>query len=203
MSEQAVVFQYQPGTVVGGYSFSIKNNIITLPGHVERLENAVAREAIQFEATKARSFYVNEVKRLKASGVKVNSVLAKREAITQAREETRTKYSDIWGEVENARKVPFHAPKVVTADVQNTNSHTSTVQAPCLIVICTGNLNQQTKEEAGKFAMNHNRLVMAQTETLSNVPYCIIYTHSSKEALSVIEKCLSDTDPISTFFTKK
>ena len=103
MTEQ-VRFQYQKGIVTGGYSFSVGNNIITLPAYVEDIANARVREAIQHEAEKARRYYIEEVNRLKMLGEKVSTFYAKREATMKAIEETRAKYADIWDEVETAKK---------------------------------------------------------------------------------------------------
>lgn len=99
MTDQPIKFQYQEGIVSGGYSFSAYNNIITLSGFVESLDEKI-REAIQYEAITARSLYVDEVKRLRASGEKVNSVLIKRDATRAARERAHIKYSEVWSEVE-------------------------------------------------------------------------------------------------------
>lgn len=102
----SIKFQYQTGVVTGGYSFSAYNNIITLSGYVEKLENAKIREAIQYEAKTARSFYVDEVNRLKANGEKVNSFIVKQEATRKAKDIAQTKYAEIWSEVEDVYKNP-------------------------------------------------------------------------------------------------
>jgi hypothetical protein len=106
MSEQSVIFRYRKGIVAGDYSFSAKNNIITLSGYIERIDNPAIREAIQYEAKKARSFYIEEVNRLKEIGEKVRTCRVKYEAVQKAKEEAYTKYGDIWGEVEHIYKSP-------------------------------------------------------------------------------------------------
>ena len=191
MSEQVVVFRYQPGAVVGGYSFSIKNNIITLPGHVEKLENAVAREAIQFEATKARSFYVNEVKRLKASGAKINAVLLKREAIIKAKAEARIKYANILGEVENAYSTPLQAARVVTADVKGNNPNSSNEQANRFIIICPEYLATRTLNEKEDLTTNQMRLITTLSESIGNETTYVILMRSTKDPFAIIESCIT------------
>lgn len=104
MLEQSVKFKYKANAVTGEYSFSALDNVITLPEYVAKLENPRVREAIKYEAEKARSYYINEVKELKTSKVKVNNFRTKREAVKRAREEAQQKYFDIWDEVEAAQK---------------------------------------------------------------------------------------------------
>ena len=106
MSEQSIKFQYQKGEVVGGYSFSAYNNVITLPKYVQKLENLKIREAIQYEAKTARSLYIEEVTRLKAKGKKINSSIVKREATKKAKDKAQTKYAEIWSEVEDTYNSP-------------------------------------------------------------------------------------------------
>ena len=106
MSPISIKFQYQEGVVKCGYSFSAYNNVIMLPEYVEKLENTKIREAIQYEAKTARSFYVDEVNRLKAKGEKVSSFIAKREAIRKAKDMAQTKYAEIWSEVEDIYNNP-------------------------------------------------------------------------------------------------
>jgi len=100
MTEPSIKFQYQDGIVSGGYSFSAYSNIIILSGFVEKLENEKIREAMQYEALTARSLYVEEVKRLRAKGEKINSSLIKREATRAAREKAQVKYAEVWSEIE-------------------------------------------------------------------------------------------------------
>ncbi len=104
MTEQQVRFQYQEGIVSGGYSFSAYNNVITLPKFVEKLESEKVREAIQYEALTARSIYVDEVTRLRASGEKINSVLIKGKASKKARDKAKEKYAEIWSDIENVQR---------------------------------------------------------------------------------------------------
>ena len=114
MSEQTIKYQYQVGVITGGYSFSANNNIITLSGYVEELENAKVREAIQFEAQKARTYYVEKVNRIKAAGGKVNNFLTKYEAVKRAKEDAKAMYADVWDEVEAINKThdtPIASPQ--------------------------------------------------------------------------------------------
>ena len=104
MSEKPIKFQYQAGIVTGGYSFSAYDNIITLSEYVEKLENVKIREAIQYEAKTARTFYVEEINRLKANGEKINSYNVKRDATIKAKDKAQAKYAEIWSEVEDTYK---------------------------------------------------------------------------------------------------
>ena len=121
MFEQTIKFQYKKGIVVGDYSFSAKNNIIILSGYIERLENNRVREAIKYEAQIARSFYVDEVNRLKSEGEKVNTFYVKSVATKIAKEEVRIKFSDIWDEIEITRNLS----KALITSSQSSVSKTS------------------------------------------------------------------------------
>jgi hypothetical protein len=121
MPEQPIKFQYQEGVVTGGYSFSAQSNIIKLSGYVQKLENRRVCEAIQYEAQKARFYYVEEVKRVKAAGGKVNNVLTKYEAVKKAKEDTRALYADVWSEVEDTYKITMFSSMGSTADNQERN----------------------------------------------------------------------------------
>jgi len=109
MSRESVKFQYHTGIVVGNYSFSANNDIITLSGYVEKLEDDRIREAIKFEAITARAFYVDELNRRKLMGDRINSSNIKSEATRRAKVEAKDKYFDIWDMVENIYKIP---PKI-------------------------------------------------------------------------------------------
>jgi len=45
MSEQSIIFRYRKCIVAGDYSFSAKNNIITLSGYIERIDNVIHRKS--------------------------------------------------------------------------------------------------------------------------------------------------------------
>ena len=100
MSKQVKKYQYKKGVVQGGYSFSVHNDVIILSEYVGKLEDDRVREAILFEAERARHHYVTEVKRLKTLGKKVNTYLIKQEATKIAKAEARTKFADVWDKVE-------------------------------------------------------------------------------------------------------
>jgi hypothetical protein len=122
MLEQSVKFQYQAGIVTGGYSFSAYNNIITLSGYVETLDNARVREAIHYEAEKARTYYVETVNKLKLCGEKVSTFYVKRDAIQRARKEAQSKYMDVWNEVESvckANETAVITPQPTVTDIVN------------------------------------------------------------------------------------
>jgi len=119
MSSRSIKFHYKAGAVIGGYSFSAYDNIITLPRYVEKLDNAKIREAIQYEAKTARSFYIEEVNRLKANGEKINSFLVKREATRKAKDKAQAKYAEIWSEVEDIYKTP---PPLSVAPAKTTSN---------------------------------------------------------------------------------
>ena len=105
MSERTVRFQYRAGIVTGGYSFSLHNNVIILSAYVEKLTDDMVREAIHFEAERARHHYVTEVNRLKTLGETVNTFIVKHEASQQARAEAQAKYPAVWDEVEITYKI--------------------------------------------------------------------------------------------------
>lgn len=105
MLGQPVELRYQGNAITGGYSFSALNNTIILPEYVEQLENPKIREAIQYEAEKARHYYIAEVNRLKTIGEsKVNTFLTKREAVKKAKTEAQMMYGDVWQEIETILK---------------------------------------------------------------------------------------------------
>jgi hypothetical protein len=121
MSERPIKFKYQKGIVTGGYSFSVKNNIITLSEYVEKLDPAI-REAIQYEAKTARSFYIDEVNRLKANGEKVRTCRIKYEAVKRAKEEAEGKYADIWCDVEDIyNSQPLLSEETTTGNAESNN----------------------------------------------------------------------------------
>lgn len=105
MSHQQVVFQYKMGIVTDGYSFSAHNNIIILSGYIEKLENAKVRDAIHYEAEHARSLYIDNINKMKTAGEKLNTFLAKREAIKKAKEATKIMYADVWDDMESIKNI--------------------------------------------------------------------------------------------------
>ena len=121
MSEQPIKFQYQTGIAIWGYAFSASNNSITLSDYVGKLENARIREAIQYEAQRARYYYVEAVNRIKTAGGSVNNFRTKSEAVKRAKEDAHTLYADVWSEAENTYRNPPQAstaaPQCDSADI--------------------------------------------------------------------------------------
>lgn len=135
MLKQPIKFQYKAGIIIDGYSFSAYNNTITLSGYIEKLDNAKIREAILYEAETARSFYVEEVNRLKASGRKINSYLVKREAISKAKNKTQAKYAEIWSEVVDTYKTPPLSVEPSTSNMEGGNTKNIHLKNIALFVV--------------------------------------------------------------------
>ena len=142
MSEQPITFKYKKGLIEGGYSFTIRSNVITLPEYIERLENPGIQEALQYEAQKAHYHYVNEVNRQKKYGEKVNSFIAKQDATKRAKDEARIKYEDIWQEVEDAQKAAriYAIPNHDAPHDNAINNQTNTK-----FIVAINDLNDSTK----------------------------------------------------------
>jgi len=142
MSERPIKFKYQKGLIVGGYSFSAYDNIITFSEYVQQLENEKIREAIQYEAKTAHSFYIYEVKRLKANGEMVKTSRVKYEAIKRAKEDAKIKYADIWDDVEDTYKHPPPlSVEIITHNAENDNPNIILQKGVNFIVVVAGSDN--------------------------------------------------------------
>lgn len=119
MSEQ-IRFQYRKGIVPQGYSFSAKNNVIILSEYVENIANARVREAILYEAERARQLYVEEINNLRSIGEDVNTHDVKRDASMKARFEAQAKFSDVWDEVESTHQTAKLKPPTAAAHGKQT-----------------------------------------------------------------------------------
>ena len=135
MSEQSIKFQYQNGEVTGGYSFSAYSNVITLPKYVQKLENTKIREAIQYEAKTAHSFYIEEVARLRNRGEKINSSLVKRDATRKAKDMAQTKYAEIWSEVEGVYNLPPVYESIPISTIESSNPNIVHIKGVGFLVI--------------------------------------------------------------------
>ena len=114
---------------MGDYAFSSQNNAIVLSAYIKSLENARIREAIHFEAERARIRYISEVKKLKAAGIKINTGHTKSKAVKKAQSEARSEFFDILGEVGEVKKASrtYKAPqseetKILQGDPEKENS---------------------------------------------------------------------------------
>ena len=149
MSDSRIKFKYQAGIVTGNYAFSINSNTITLSGYVEKLENARIREAMEFEAMAARSYYVNEVNRLKASGERVSKYHIKCDATIKAQEQAKAHYADVWSEVETTYKnPPLMSVSTLTENAESNKLNLFRIQGvPFYVaVVGSGNLPSNLKQ---------------------------------------------------------
>jgi hypothetical protein len=164
MSEQPIIFQYQTGTITGGYSFSAYSNKIILPEYVKKLKDTKIREAIHYEAKTARSFYLVEVSRLKSNGEKINSFLVKRDATEKAKAESYIKFSDVWEEVERIYKEnePVKVPRQHSTANRNKNNIVPHFQSEgknfIVAIVTLDALNEATAREGITFVTDTEHL---------------------------------------------
>jgi len=167
MHETPVKIQYKSGYIQGGYSFSIKNNIIFLPDYVKNLENERVLVAVQYVAIRARHHYVAEVSRLKASGEIVNTFYIKQDAGNKAKDEVQVKFSDVWDEVERTYKIleRLKPSAKITTTISHKEPESGNTAHPCkgrkyvVAVVDSDTLAQWTSCEGAQFVADLKRLI--------------------------------------------
>ena len=86
------------------------------------------------------SLIIEEVTRLKGKGEKINSSLVKREATRKAKDMAKTKYAEIWGEVEDVYNLPPVYDPIPISIIESNNPNIIHIKGVGFLVIAKSDI---------------------------------------------------------------